>query len=250
MKSIPLVSIVMPAYNSGKTIRQSINSVRAQVLVEWELLVVDDCSSDDTCSIVKEYTSVDKRVRLIQQSVNVGPACARNIALRSAQGRYIAFLDSDDCWLPRKLERQVDFMVEKKAALSYTLYRRFTVDVNEAGPLIKLPLSFTYVELLKNTGIGCLTAMIDRKILRSVEFPSVKHEDYVLWLSILKSGFVAHGLMEDLGRYRISKSSVSGNKIRSASWVWGIYRDTEKLNPIRATWCFLHYAWHAYKKNR
>lgn len=250
LKSMPLVSIVMPAYNAAKTIGQSIESVQAQVLTDWELLVVDDCSFDETCSIVRGYASSDKRINLISQSANGGPARARNVALRVAQGRYIAFLDSDDCWLPKKLERQVDFMIKTKSALSYTLYRRFIVDINQPGSLVELPSSFTYGELLKNTGIGCLTAMIDRELSGPIEFSLIRHEDYALWLSILKNGIVAHGLMEDLGRYRVSSKSVSGNKFKSASWVWNIYRRDEKLSFFQAAWCFSNYAWNAYRKNR
>lgn len=250
MKSIPLVSIVMPAYNAVKTIGQSIDSVQAQIFTDWELLVVDDCSSDETCSIVRGYTSIDNRINLIQQPTNAGPARARNVALRAARGRYIAFLDSDDCWPPQKLERQVNFMIERKSVLSYTLYRRFMADIKQPGPLVELPSSFTYTGLLKNTGIGCLTAMIDRELSGPIEFPLIRHEDYALWLSILKRGVVAHGLMEDLGRYRVSKSSISGNKFKSASWVWNIYRHVEKLNPLYAVWYFSHYAWNAYRKNK
>ena len=250
LNAMPLVSIVMPAYNSVKTIGQSIDSVRVQTFPDWELLVVDDCSSDATCSIVGRYASIDKRINLIQQPMNAGPARARNVALSVARGRYIAFLDSDDCWLPKKLERQVGFMIEKKSVLSYTLYRRFMADIEQPESIVKLPSSFTYGELLKNTGIGCLTAMINRELSGPIEFSLIRHEDYALWLSILKRGIVANGLMEDLGRYRVSKKSVSGNKFKSALWVWNIYRNVEKLSFFCAVWYFSQYAWNAYKKNR
>lgn len=246
----PIVTIIMPSYNSASTIQQAIDSIRIQTFSNWELLVVDDCSTDNTFSLVTAYTILDERIMLLRQSSNLGPARARNVALRAANGRYIAFLDSDDCWLPQKLERQVDFMGERKSALSYTLYRRFEADIKQPRPLVELPSSFTYTGLLKHTGIGCLTAMIDRELSGPIEFPLIRHEDYALWLTILKRGFVAHGLMEDLGRYRVSKKSVSGNKFKSASWVWNIYRHAEKLSFIHAAWYFSHYAWNAYRKNR
>lgn len=246
----PVVSIIMPAFNATRTIGQAIESAQAQTFKQWEMLVVDDFSGDDTCMIVERYAVLDKRIRLLRQGVNCGPACARNAGINAAVGRYIAFLDSDDCWLPEKLNRQLAFMMANEVSFSYTLYRRFTDNVDRPGPLLSLPSSFTYSQLLKNTGIGCLTAMIDRKLSGPIEFSGVRHEDYVLWLSILKRGFVAQGLMEDLGRYRISKSSISGNKLKSASWVWNIYRDVEKLNMVYAVWCFLNYAWNACRKNR
>lgn len=247
---MPLISIVMPAYNAARTIRQSINSVQAQTFSDWELLVVDDCSIDETYSVVREYANLDKRINLIQQPKNAGPARARNTALHVAKGRYIAFLDSDDCWLSQKLDRQLRFMQERKAALSYTLYRRFTENIEDAGDLITVPASFNYKDLLKNTGIACLTVMIDREKCGFFEFQITRHEDYVLWLKLCRLGFGAEGLMEDLARYRVSSTSVSGNKLKSALWVWNVYRNVEKLNLLRATWCFSNYAWNAYTKNR
>jgi len=246
----PVVSIITPAFNASHTIAQAIESVQAQTFQNWELLIVDDLSTDDTCAIVEKYVKVDDRIRLLQQRINGGPACARNAGLKVGVGRYVAFLDSDDYWLPAKLERQLSFMMANNVALSYTLYRRFTDDIECAGPLVSLPPFFTYEGLLKNTGIACLTAMVDRELAGVIEFPLIRHEDYALWLKLLKRGLVAYGLMEDLARYRVSNSSVSGNKLKSASWVWNIYRDGEKLSLPRAAWCFGNYAWNAYRRNR
>ena len=247
---MPLISIIMPAFNASRTIVQAIKSVQAQTFRQWEILIVDDCSSDDTCIIVEGYAASDGRIRLLRQSANGGPARARNVAIQKAIGRYFAFLDSDDYWLPEKLKLQLLFMLSNNVALSYSLYRRFTDDRMRLGPLVKLPLSFTYSDLLKNTGIGCLTAMVDTKLTGYIEFPVIPHEDYALWLDILRRGFVAQGLMVDLGRYRVSKTSISGNKVKSALWVWNIYRNVEKLSFLRAVWYLFHYAWNAHKRNR
>ena len=246
----PVVSIITPAFNARRTVAQAIESVQAQTFPHWKMVIVDDLSTDDTCSIVEAYVKADSRIRLLRQRINGGPACARNAGLKVAVGRYVAFLDSDDYWLPAKLERQLSFMMANNAALSYTLYRRFADDIAEAGPLVSLPPSFTYEALLKNTGIACLTVMVDRELTGVIEFPLIRHEDYALWLTLLKRGLVAYGLLEDLARYRVSNSSVSGNKLKSASWVWNIYRDGEKLSLPHAAWCFGNYAWNAYRRNR
>lgn len=242
------VSIITPAFNSGRTIEQTIRSVQGQTFQNWELIIVDDCSTDDTCAIVENFRSADRRIRLLRQHANGGPAQARNAALKVAAGRYVAFLDSDDYWLSEKLERQLSFMSERQIALSYTLYRRFRDGSISESALAQIPSVFTYRDLLKNTGIACLTVMIDTDRTGPVQFSTIKHEDYVLWLSLLKRGFVALGLMEDLARYRVSAGSVSGNKLQSAVWVWNIYRTVEKLNLPNATWCFLNYAWNSFKR--
>lgn len=244
------VSIITPAYNAALLIFHAIESVQAQTYTDWEMLIVDDCSKDNTCAIVEGYALADPRIHLIRQFENGGPAKARNTALKAASGRYIAFLDSDDLWLPEKLERQLAFMAEKNAAISYTLYRRFTENKDQPGKVITLPGSFSYRQLLKNTGIACLTVMIDTNITGPLEMQLVRHEDYALWLELLKRGLVAQGLMEDLARYRIAKTSVSGNKLRSVSWVWRIYRDVEKLSLLYASWCLLNYGWRAYRKHK
>lgn len=246
----PVVSIITPVFNGAGVIWQAIESVQSQTFKDWEMIIVDDCSTDDTSAVVKQYAVSDSRIHLFSQVENGGPARARNSALRAATGRYIAFLDSDDLWLPRKLELQLAFMREKSAAITYTSYRRFTEDSEKPGHLISLSHSFDYRGLLKNTGIACLTVMVDQELTGSFEMPLVRHEDYALWLGLLKRGFVAHGLQLDLARYRVAQVSVSGNKFKSASWVWNIYRNVEHLSFPYAAWCFLNYGLNAYKKRK
>lgn len=244
------VSVITPAYNAAGLIRLAVGSLQAQTFQDWEMIIVDDCSTDNTGQVVEELAGLDNRIRLVRHSSNSGPAAARNTALAVAGGRYVAFLDSDDLWLPRKLELQVAFMTGEGAALSHTAYRRFQSDPARAGPVIAARAHFDYRTLLKNSGMACLTVMIDRERTGPFTMPVVRHEDYALWLSLLRRGLESRGLNLDLARYRVSESSVSSNKLRSAKWVWDIYRNNERLNIPYATWCLAHYATNALLKRR
>ena len=244
-----LVSIITPVYNSEEFVRAAIVSAQAQTYTNWEMIVVDDFSQDNTYEIVEEIAKKDQRIQLIKLSKSGGPAIARNEALQLANGRFIAFLDSDDLWLPEKLEHQLNFMLDCDIAFSYTRYRRISTSLERTGRLIRIPDSLNYWQLLRNTAIATLTVMVDRQKTGVLETLDEGYDDFILWLSILKRGFVAYGLQEDLARYRCgSRNSVSSNRIRSVRWVWNIYRNVEKLNPIVAFWCFLNYGWNAYQK--
>jgi teichuronic acid biosynthesis glycosyltransferase TuaG len=242
-----LVSIVMPAYKAEKTVAEAIRSVQAQSYPHWQLLVVDDGSLDGTADVVAELAKSDSRIELIRQA-NAGPAMARQKALDHARGRYIAFLDSDDLWLPGKLERQLTFMTEHRAAFSYTAFRRIQADGSGSGQLISIPSRLTYRALLGNTAIATSTAMIDKSITGEFRMTKTYYDDFVLWLGILKRGHVALGLNEDLMRYRVMDGSVSRNKVKSARMVWRTYRDIEGLNALLAAVHFARYALHAWRK--
>lgn len=244
----PTVSVVTPAFNAAWIVGEAIRSVQSQTFTDWELVIVDDCSTDSTAAVIGQFASSDERIRLLRQTVNSGPAGARNAALAASRGRFVAFLDSDDLWLPRKLEQQLSFMEQCGAPISHTAYRRFREDPKRAGPLLAARPVFDYRELLKNPGIACLTAVVDRQRTGPFSIPLVRNEDYALWLSLLRKGHESRGLDVDLARYRVSAGSVSGNKLRSAKWVWDIYRGVEKLSLPYASWCFAHYAIHAVRK--
>lgn len=220
----------------------------AQSHTAWEMLVVDDCSWDRTREIVKNHAACDSRVRLIALSRNCGPAMARQAALDAARGRFIAFLDSDDQWLPNKLERQLAFMQARQAAFTFTGYRRISLDDNRTGRVIRVPEQLTYRQLLGNTAIATSTAIIDRT--RSGPFRMVKtyYDDFALWLEITRRGFHALGLDEDLMRYRVVDGSVSRNKLRSARMVWRTYREVEGLGVVRSCGSFARYAFNAVLK--
>jgi teichuronic acid biosynthesis glycosyltransferase TuaG len=248
--TIPAVSVVIPAYRAGAIIGPTIESALAQTMREVEVLVVDDCSPDDTVAVVEGYARADSRVRCLRHAANRGPGGARTTALEAARGRYVAFLDSDDVWLPEKLERQIAFMTGRGAALSYTQYRR----IDQAGAIVSdvvgVPAMLDYQALLRNTAIATSTVVVDRAMTGPFTMQDVFYDDYVCWLALLKRGFIAHGLQEDLMRYRILARSWSRNKLRSAAQVWRIYRDVERLALVPAAWVFTQYAWNAFRKYR
>jgi teichuronic acid biosynthesis glycosyltransferase TuaG len=244
-----IVSIIMPAYCAANYIGAAIRSVQAQKMTNWEMLVVDDGSPDNTRTIVSGYAESDSRIKLICQT-NAGPALARQAALDVATARYVAFLDSDDYWLPGKLSRQLDFMAERNAAVSFTRFRRINQDGSQVGHLISIPDQLDYRGLLCNTALATSTVIVDRELTGSFKMTNTYYDDYALWLSLLKRGYVAQGLQEDLMRYRVVGQSVSRNKVKSAQMVWFTYRKIEHLSLVRAIWCFAHYALNAWRKYR
>lgn len=245
------ISIITPAYRAAGFIGDAIQSVRIQEYSDWEMLIVDDCSPDDTCARVEAVSTRDPRVRLIRQTRNSGPAAARNLALSQARGRYIAFLDSDDLWLPGKLQRQLEFMNARDAALSFTALRRISEDGARLGHLIEVPERLDYDQLLCNTAIVTSTVILDRRKTGDVRMPDAPYDDYALWLKLTKAGHVAWGMPEDLLRYRVVTGSVSRSKSVSARRVWQTYRNIESLGLARSAWSFANYAirgWLKYRK--
>lgn len=251
MPTSTLVSIITPAYRAARFVAETIRSVQAQTYPEWEMLVVDDCSPDDTCAVVESAAAGDPRVRLIRQEKNGGPAAARNVALGEARGRWLAFLDSDDLWLPEKLERQLHFHRRHGAKLTFTEFRRISEDGGRTGRRITVPERLDYRGLLGNTAIATSTVMVDRTRTGDFRMKKTYYDDFACWLQLLRSGGHALGLKEDLMRYRVAGGSVSRNKRRSAKEVWGAYRHVEGLDPLRSTWYFANYAmrgWIKYRK--
>jgi teichuronic acid biosynthesis glycosyltransferase TuaG len=247
----PLVSVITPAYNSGRFIEATILSVLNQTFSDWELVIADDKSTDDTCRIVQGYARQDARVRLEIAERNRGPGPTRNRAIQLARGRYLAFLDSDDLWDAEKLERQLAFMRTEGHAFSFTGYRVISEAGEMIGEIPYIPERMRYEDLLKRTAIGCLTVMLDRERTGRVEFPALRrNQDFALWLSILKRGITARSLPSSLASYRIVSTSNTSSKLRSARSVWSVYRDLERLSLPRAAWYFLHYAWNAASKHR
>jgi teichuronic acid biosynthesis glycosyltransferase TuaG len=237
-----LVSIITPAYRCAGVVGDTIRSVLAQTYPHWEMLIAEDCSPDNTREILREWAKADPRVRLIEQARNGGPAMARNAALECAQGRWIAFLDSDDLWLPNKLERSIDFAEANAAPLVFTGFRRIPAEGGTAGRYISVPRTLTYRQLLGNTAIATSTVLLDRRRVGEVRMRKTYYDDFDCWLQVLKSGRLAHGLDEDLMRYRVMGKSVSRNKRNSATQVWRAYRDLEKLSVPTACWHFMNYA--------
>lgn len=239
------VSIITPSYNSEKFIAQTIESVLNQTYREWEMIIVDDKSTDNTVTLIETYAQKDKRIKCIVLEENSGPAVARNRAIEEAQGRYIAFLDADDLWMPQKLEKQIAFMQRESITLSYTGYYRFETSIEQVKDEITVPLKVDYHELLKQNIIGCLTAVYDTKILGKVYMPLIrKRQDFGLWLKILKQIPYAYAINEPLAYYRMHNDSISSNKIVSSQYNWKLYREVEKLPWYKALYYF---AWYTYR---
>jgi teichuronic acid biosynthesis glycosyltransferase TuaG len=245
-----LVSIITPAYCVDSIIMETIDSVIKQTYKNWEMLIADDCSLDGTVEVVARAAKTDPRIRLLCCQRNGGPAEARNMALSHAKGRWIAFLDSDDIWMPTKLQETIEFARDKNSALTFTGFRRISSDNKLLGHYVDVPNSLNYRQLLSNTAIATSTVLIDRDLVGELKMQKVYYDDFVCWLGILKRDFIAYGLRKDLMHYRVVSGSVSRNKRKSAFEVWRIYRDFEKLNLMYAAWSFLGYALRALKKYR
>ena len=241
-----LVSIITPSYNSSKFIEECVNSVLLQSYSNWELLIVDDFSDDNSKELLLSLEKKDERIKVTFLDNNIGAAKARNVAIRQARGKYIAFLDSDDFWKKNKLEKQIKFMEKEDIAFSFTAYNPMSEDGSISFPAIKAPYKIDYFAYLKNTIIGCLTVVIDKEKVGDFEMPIIKSShDMALWLLIMKRGFDAYGLNESLAKYRIVSTSNTANKWRAAYDVWKIYRQFEKLSFFYSIWCFLNYAFNA-----
>lgn len=245
-----MFSIVMPCYNSGTFIRQAIESVRNQTFEDWELLVVDDGSTDDSADIIKGMEQMDGRIKYLKTNAPSGsPIVPRNIGVKNTLGRYIAFLDSDDAWLPNKLERQMKMFEQyEDMAICFSNYEKMTEQGERNNRIIKAPSISTYKQLLLSNVIGCLTAVYDTGKVGKVFFQNHSHEDYILWLDILKRGYVARNTNTVEALYRVRENSVSSNKLKTLSWQWDIYRNVEKIGLFRSSYYFLNYAYRAFKK--
>jgi len=237
-----LVSIITPAYRSASVIGETIKSVIAQTYTNWEMLIVEDCSPDNTIEVIRYWEKIDPRVRLVAQERNGGPAMARNAGLERASGRWIAFLDSDDMWLPEKLEHTLKHAKAERAAFVFTGFRRISMNNSATGNYIGVPRSLSYRQLLGNTAIATSTVMLDSSVIGNIRMKKTYYDDFDCWLQILKRGYTAFGLNEDLMRYRIMGHSVSRNKRHSAVHVWRAYRDLEKLSLPTSLWYFSQYA--------
>ena len=248
METNVLVSVVMPSFNASQTIERSIRSVLNQSFEEFELLVVDDCSFDNTREIVQEVAESDPRVRLIPSIYNSGsPATPRNIGIEHAKGRYIAFLDSDDTWFRSKLEEQLRLMEGGGAAISCTGYAVDNASGDRIGALMP-PKVTGYDELLSENTLGCSTVMIDRSKVSDIRFPVCGHEDYALWLALTRAGHKVFGLQQEMACYRVAPGSVSSNKLKVLGYFWNIYRNMEGFSVIRSGIYCLRYAWNVRSK--
>lgn len=243
--SSPLISVVVPSYNSEKYIGDCIKSILSQSYSNFELIVVDDCSTDNTLGVLAPFRK-DKRVKVFVNDVNKGAGVCRNIGIENATGSYLAFIDSDDLWSEFKLENQLEFMQKNQASITFTPFSLIDGDGNHLGKTVDLGnmSSVSYHDLLlKRVTFGCSTVMLNRHTLGHVRMPQIRTgQDYATWLSILREGHTALCLDQALTLYRITPGSISRNKFKKAIRQWQIYRRIEKLGFFMAAWCFSNYA--------
>ncbi|GEN44234.1 glycosyltransferase family 2 protein [Alkalibacillus haloalkaliphilus] len=244
-----IISVITPTYNSEQFIEETIKSVQAQTIENWEMVIVDDCSTDRTVEIIESIRQHDSRIKLHKLDENKGAGYARNVAMDLAQGRFIAFLDSDDLWLPEKLEKQYRNMKIRDIAFSHTQYKVIDEDGHLTGAPYEIPNELKYGDLLKFCHIGCLTVMLDRKKVGHVQMDLMRNrQDYLLWLDITKEGFKAYALQEVLSKYRKVSNSISSNKLKVAKLNWRIYRERFGMNVLQSAWYFTHYVYFYIRK--
>ena len=230
-----LVSIIMPSYNTASFIAESIQSVLAQSYKDWELIIVDDCSPDNTDDVVKPYLS-DERIRYLKNEKNSGAAMSRNRALREAKGKWIAFLDSDDLWMPEKLQKQVIFMEKNGYHFSYTNYAEIDTEGKKNGILVTGPKQITKTGMYNYCWPGCLTVMYDRDVVGVIQIADIKkNNDYAMWLKVCQKAD-CYLLDEELALYRRGRAgSVSTHSIKTMiGWHYKLYREAEEQNPLSA----------------
>ena len=245
-----LISIIMAAYNTEKTIEQAINSVLSQTYTNFELLVVNDCSTDRTAELVKSIAAKDSRVRLISNVKNSGVSYTRKHGLEEAKGSWIAILDSDDAWAPKKLEKQIDLQRRTNADLLFTGSAFMDSDGQPIDWYLHAPAEVTYRQLLKQNVLSNSSALVRKELYaKHYAIGDGMHEDFAIWLSILKKGTKAYGVDEPLLIYRIAKSSKSGNKVKAARMNWNTYRYVG-LNLMEAIYYECWYIFNGIRKYR
>lgn len=249
------VSIIVPMHNAAPYIEETIQSVVRQTWDKWELLLVDDCSDDQTverAGQVREQLPEKYReqIRVICLTENIGAAETRNTGLAAAQGRYIAYLDADDFWQPEKLEKQVALMQERDAAFSFTGYEFADENGRGLGKVVRVPETISYRQALQNTTIFTSTVMFDTAKIEkeSLKMPQIKSEDTALWFRILRTGYTAYGLNENLVMYRRPGKSLSSNKLEALRRIWNLYRKSEQLSLPYSVYNFCLWAIRAVKR--
>ena len=245
----PLVSVIMPAYNSEKYIRSAIDSVLTQTYENFELILINDCSQDSTLTIMNEYAQKDGRIKVVSNKVNSGVSFSRNRTISMSRGEYVAFIDSDDIWAPEKLEKQVQLISEiPDAVLVYTASGFVLHDGHRVDYILNVPDKISRKELLKQNVISCSSVLVKRPCIDGVKMPSDHmHEDFATWLEILKTEKYAYGINEPLLIYRVSKNSKSSNKLKAAAMTWRVYKHAG-LNFFERLYYMQFYALRSLKK--
>lgn len=245
-----LVSIVVPVYNAERFLHDTIATVQNQTYSNWELIMVDDSSTDKSVKIIENHIKTDNRIKLFRNKVNSHAALTRNKGIDKARGRYIAFLDADDLWEPTKLEKQIAFMQENDCEFSFTGYEFADENGKPSGKKVNVPQTITYKQALRNTIIWTTTVMFDLTKLakEDIHMPNVKSEDTACWWKVLKQIERAYGMQDVLSYYRRSSGTLSANKFEAIKRVWNLYRNVEKHNLVFSAYCFTGYAYNTVMK--
>lgn len=230
-----LVSVITPTFNCGAYILETIRSVQAQTFDNWEMIIVDDCSTDDTKEIVGQACEKDPRIKYVRLKTNSGAAVARTEAMKLAKGNYMAFLDSDDLWKPEKLEKQLAFMEENRYPFTATAYEKIDESGRKLNKIVNVIDRTSYNRLLLDCPIGNSTVMYDVDKMGKFEVPNIKkRNDDALWLKMLKQEKYIYGLQEVLMEYRVRPNSISSNKLSLVKYHWKLYREIEHLSVLRS----------------
>lgn len=241
-----LVSIIIPVYNANKYIETTVRTVAGQSYENWELLLVDDGSTDGSSETIKRLEAEDDthRIKVLLPNEHGTAARARNYGLKHASGRYVAFLDADDLWEKDKLEKELSFMKEKNAGFVFTGYEFADANGVGLGKIVKVPETLNYKQALKNTTIFTSTVLLDTQIVDKelIFMPEIKSEDTATWYRILRNGHIAYGLNENLVKYRRVANSLSSNKLEAIRRIWNLYRKAEKLSLIYSAYNFMFWA--------
>lgn len=244
------ISIITPSFNCSRYIRKTIESVVGQTEPDWEMIIIDDASTDNSIQVIKDAIKDEPRIKLIELSENLGTAQARNMGLEYSSGRYIAFLDSDDIWYKDKLQLQIKFMSLNSYPISFTSYRLIDEHGNDKNHCIHVVESLNKERYLKNTIIGLSTSIIDTKFVRNnFKFLDIRtRQDTSLWITLLGEGHLAYGLDIVLAQYRVHSKSISSNRIKAAKQVWNLYYNIHKLGFLSSIYYFTYYSLNAIKK--
>lgn len=239
-----LVSIITPSYNSEKYIDCTIKSIQSQTYTNWELLITDDCSDDKTVKIINSYIRNDKRIKVFILKQNSGAGIARNNSIKNAKGKYIAFCDSDDQWLPNKLEKQITFMLKNNLKFTYSSYKVCNEEDKIIGSVIS-PKEINFRKMLNNNYVGCLTAIYDSERLGKIYMSKIRNrQDWVLWFNILKISGPTKGLTQTLAIYRERSSSVSSNKLKQIKYNWNVYNKELGYNSFISLLLIINFLLH------
>ncbi|TRO67361.1 glycosyltransferase family 2 protein [Christiangramia sabulilitoris] len=240
MEDQGLVSVIMPAYNSEAFIAESIQSVLDQTYSNWELLIIDDASTDSTPSIIQEFLGKDYRIRFLKNSTNRGTHHTRNKGIKAAQGDFIAFLDADDLWKPEKLKTQLNFLSEHDLNACYSSYELISENGERINKKVMALPVLSYAKLLKANYVGNLTGIYNSKMLGKIYSPQIsKRQDWALWLEVIKKGGSMQGIQEALAVYRIRKNSISRNKLEMLRYNYRVYHDILGYNRYESLWKML-----------